>query len=79
MSRIPFFKPWGFGGCLWRFIVYLLGIILISLLLAFLIKGCDDTKKAFEEFIDNPEQLIKPIIPSEESPYGPDDPYRDYP
>ena len=79
MSRIPFFKPWGFGGCLWRFIVYLLGIILISLLLAFLIKGCDDTKKAFEEFIDNPEQLIEPIIPSEESPFGPDDPYRDYP
>lgn len=74
MSRIPFFKPWGFAGCLWRFIVYLLGFFLICLLLSLLIKGCDNVKESIEDIIDHPERLIEP-----ENPFGSDDPYREYP
>lgn len=76
MSKIPFFKPWGFGGCLWRFLIYLLGIILICLLLSLLFKGCDGIKESIEDLKDKIEKLVDP---SEESPFGPDDPYRDYP
>ena len=76
MSKIPFFKPWGFGGCLWRFIIYLLGIILICLLLSLLFKGCDGIKESIEDLKDKIEKLVDP---EEESPFGPDDPYRDYP
>lgn len=35
-SFIPFWQPWGAGGCLWRTIVFLLGLALICLLLSLL-------------------------------------------
>ncbi len=40
----PFWMPWGAGGCLWRSILFLLGMILICLLLSLLMKGCDGFK-----------------------------------
>ena len=52
MSNIPFFKPWGFWGCLWRFVIYLLGIILICFLLSLLLKGCDDIKEKVTDWSD---------------------------
>lgn len=42
--RTPFWMPWGAGGCLWRTLVFLLGICLISLFLALLLRGCGDKK-----------------------------------
>ncbi len=80
MSKIPFFKPWGFGGCLWRFLVYLFGLTLLCGLFAILLKGCDETKKALEEVIENPEQLLPPSVnPHEDNPFDPEKPYHDYP
>ena len=79
MSKIPFFKPWGFGGCLWRFLTYLLGLILLVFILALLLRGCHDTNKSVRDIIENPEKIINPTNPSEKNPFGPNDPYRDYP
>lgn len=39
-SHIPFWKPWGIGGCLWRTLLFLLGLCVICLLLALLHRGC---------------------------------------
>ncbi|MGN0282460.1 MAG: S8 family peptidase [Prevotella sp.] len=39
--RPPFWKPWGVGGCLWRTLLFLLGMTLICLLLAILLRGCE--------------------------------------
>lgn len=39
-NRYPFWHPWGIGGCLWRTIVFLLGMILICFILSMLLKGC---------------------------------------
>ena len=36
----PFWQPWGTGGCLWRSILFLLGLSLICFLLALLLRGC---------------------------------------
>lgn len=66
MSKIPFFKPWGFLGCLWRFLVYLCGFTLICFILALLFKGCEETKRNIRETV-------------EESLGDSQDPYRDYP
>lgn len=41
-TRTPFWMPWGNLGCLWRSIVFMLGMILISLLLGLLMRGCED-------------------------------------
>lgn len=41
----PFWMPWGAGGCLWRTLVFLLGICLISLLLSLLLKGGKDKQQ----------------------------------
>lgn len=38
-DRKPFWMPWGIGGCLWRTILFLLGIVLTCFFLAFM-KGC---------------------------------------
>lgn len=35
----PFWKPWGAGGCLWRTLLFLLGMCIICLLLAMLLRG----------------------------------------
>ena len=41
----PFWMPWGAGGCLWRTLVFLLGMCLISLLLSLLLKGGKDKQQ----------------------------------
>ena len=69
-SRPPFWKPWGMGGCLWRTLLFLVGMTLICLLLALLLRGC--------------ESGTNPIQNNPFNPFAPDsvdrtkeDPYRD--
>lgn len=44
---IPFWRPWGVGGCLWRSLVFLLGILLISLLFGAVNRCARDTDNIF--------------------------------
>lgn len=63
-SHIPFWKPWGPWGCLWRTLLFLLGMILIALLMALLLKGCENPIPE--------DPFVNPIT-------QPDDPYKDLP
>lgn len=72
----PFWQPWGAWGCLWRSLLFLLGIALICLLLAVLLRGCN-------KVIDSP---INPFAKDNiDNPYKdkgrnlPEDPYKDLP
>lgn len=72
-SRPPFWKPWGAGGCLWRTLLFLLGMILICLILAFLLRGCDSGTEIM------PENPFNPFLPVKlDSISQKEDPYRDY-
>lgn len=56
-SRPPFWQPWGAGGCLWRTLLFLLGIVLICCLFALLLRGCDSNpvfNHPFNPFASNP-------------------------
>ena len=55
-----FWMPWGAGGCLWRTLVFLLGICLISLLLSLLLKGGKDKPQNNESI--NPDRQDSLII-----------------
>lgn len=66
-SHYPFWKPWGAGGCLWRTVVFLLGMALISLLLAALFRSCSE---------DNPN-AEKPFNPFEPTDSVGEDPYKE--
>lgn len=67
--RPPFWRPWGVGGCLWRTLLFLLGMIFICLFLAVLLRGCDSENNPLA---DNP---FNPFV-SDPGSKG-DDPYRD--
>lgn len=58
----PFWNPWGTWGCLWRILVFLLGIVLICLILASLLRGCGNDK----------ENLFNPFAPNDSV----NDPYK---
>lgn len=73
----PFWQPWGAWGCLWRSLLFLLGIALICLLLAALLKDCNGV-------IDNPiHQFANDSINNPYRKYDnkrlPKDPYKDLP
>ncbi len=40
-SSVRFWRPLGAMGCLWRSVVFLLGILLLCFILAMLLRGCD--------------------------------------
>ena len=61
-----FWKPWGTGGCLWRTLLFLLGLSLICFLLALLFRGCD-TRNLIQDLPINP--LITDPIDKKEDPY----------
>lgn len=66
-QHTPIWQPWGAGGCLWRSLVYLLGFLLLCLLFALLLRGCDNMMNNplnGGDDIPSPDQL-------------PDDPYKD--
>lgn len=66
VPHTPFWEPWGTGGCLWRTLLFLLGMCIICLLLASLLRGCKSPS------IDN---LFNPF--SNDSTMAP--PYKDLP
>ena len=72
-TRYTFWKPWGMWGCLWRTLVFLLGMTLICLILALLFNGChscsnglfDDINREWDSIIseyDNPYQDLPPEL-----------------
>ena len=65
----PFWMPWGVGGCLWRTLLFLLGMTLICLLLALMLRGCESNPMA-----DNP---YNPFTPSDSVAEKQDDPYEE--
>lgn len=56
----PFWQPWGIWGFLWRFFAFLGGMVLISLLLSALIKGCSqrNNEREFNKDRDIPPELV---------------------
>lgn len=80
--KTPFWKPWGNWGCLWRTIVFLLGMILISTVLSLLMRNCQGENSKSEEYV-NPYEQEEPVNPL--APFNPfgnnkeDDPYKDLP
>ena len=68
-SHIPFWKPWGPWGCLWRTLLFLLGMILIALLMALLLKGCENPIPE--------DPFVNPITHQDDD--NQPDPYQDLP
>lgn len=66
-SRPPFWKPWGVGGCLWRTLLFLLGMIFICLLLALLLKRCESEANPIHNNPFNP--FASDSIGKTEDPY----------
>lgn len=77
-SFVPFWQPEGAGGCLWRTLVFLLGIVLICLLLS-LLKGGDKSGTKDEDRdpvqYENPFRSFKPFRRPDRDKEV--DPYRD--
>jgi len=65
--RPPFWKPWGVGGCLWRTLLFLLGMTLICLLLAILLRGCESETNPIQNNPFNP--FASDSIGKMEDPY----------
>ncbi|MCH5328140.1 MAG: S8 family serine peptidase [Coprobacter sp.] len=61
-------------GCLWRTLLFLIGMILFTLLFSLLLRGCDDDTNKPDEHTNPLERLIRDIIGLPD-----DDPYRDLP
>lgn len=73
MSRPPFWMPWGVGGCLWRTLLFLLGMVLLSLLMALLLRGCNNDGSDDGQD-DSPLEKIEKLIGDKQ-----EDPYKDLP
>lgn len=74
VPRTPFWMPWGAGGCLWRTLLFLLGMCLICLLLSLLLRGCENKAKKnilFNPFGQDTTNVDNDLINN--------DPYRDLP
>lgn len=57
----PFWQPWGCLGCLWRVLLFLLGMILIAFLLSLLFRGCDGKLSEDGPVSEEPYEPIKPL------------------
>lgn len=68
----PFWQPWGTGGCLWRSILFLLGLTLICFLLAILLRGCEAPIEQMQEDPFKPLELPDSLSDN-------DDPYQNLP
>lgn len=73
---IPFWRPWGPLGCLWRTIVFLLGLLLLCLIFSLIGRcgsgsgagrGAGDSSRYYEPFRETP-------FPSEEDGFQPGEP-----
>lgn len=69
---IPFWHPWGPMGCLWRTILFLLGIVILSVIFS-LIKRCgnDDTSDKYSQYYKPYE---KDPLPGQEPDFNPGEP-----
>ena len=63
-SIIPFWRPWGPMGCLWRTIVFLLGIILLCILFSLLRQCGRDPNK--DRMHDYSERFRETPLPTED-------------
>lgn len=74
-SHPPFWMPWGAGGCLWRTLMFLLGICVLCFLLGLLMRGCNG------EHPDdgNPDRPFSPFNPFDRDSTVVTDPYKDLP
>ena len=75
-SHLPFWQPFGGWGCLWRTILFLLGLALICFLLALLLRGCVSPLD-----MNTPNDPSQPTIDwnDPDSVAIDEDPYRDLP
>ncbi len=71
---IPFWNPWGPMGCLWRTMLFLLGIVILSVIFS-LIKGCGNDNKYDDDSSDKKSKYYKPYkngpIPGQEPGFDP--------
>lgn len=72
-GRHFFWQPWGAWGCLWRTIVFLLGIIVLSFLMSLLMKGCD--RKSSGDDDDDDSKKTEHVVDDLDYPDDPDNPY----
>lgn len=72
-GRHFFWQPWGAWGCLWRTIVFLLGIIVLSFLMSLLMKGCD--RKSSGDDDDDDSKKTEHVVDDPDYPDDPDNPY----
>lgn len=74
-SWLSFWLPWGGAGCLWRTLLFLLGIFLLCLMFALLMRGCDDNRNPLYDNPFNP--FGKDSVGPYNDPYHGEDPYRE--
>ncbi len=70
-GRPPFWQPWGCMGCLWRTLVFLIGMLLIAALIAWL-RGCDSGKDEADLLNDDYSDLPSDG-PVRDDPYTPEE------
>lgn len=58
--RTPFWQPFGAGGCLGRTLLFLLGMAVISLLMALLLKGCDNIRNGHDDPFNEKDSIANP-------------------
>ena len=58
--RTPFWQPFGAGGCLWRTLLFLLGMAVISMLMALLLKGCDNITNGHDNPFNEKDSIADP-------------------
>lgn len=75
-NHIPFWQPWGCWGCLWRTLLFLIGMLLIAALIAWL-RGCnnehDESNLLNGDYSDLPNEgpvRDDPYTPEETLPSG---------
>ena len=64
----PFWQPWGCMGCLWRALLFLLGMVLIAILVALFSKGCCDGSGYLRDIHNQPLPIEGPV---KKVPYDP--------
>jgi len=78
-GHVPFWQPWGYGGCLGRLLFFLVSLLLMILLL-WLIRGCDKNGKDGEQGKNDPVNIVNAPTPKPNpspKPELPKDPYKE--
>lgn len=71
---VPFWQPWGPMGCLWRTLLFLLGIVILSVIFS-IIKRCGDDNKYDDDSSDKKSKYYEPYnngpLPGQEPGFDP--------